>query len=175
MGQSKAIEPNVNDVLCGRGACIDSHPGNESFRKLVNKRKRVYLAACFRQEKRLVAYSIVSDIRDIGGRFLAKNDSTGKWHDIGDDKSREKASQALRENAPIIRAKIAKKIRTRKAGKEGSKTLENLGKKEVKHSITRTSTKTQTKSKREDGKILLWFSQNLRLPPAVSCNGTESR
>mmetsp|Transcript_27702 Transcript_27702/g.40891 ORF Transcript_27702/g.40891 Transcript_27702/m.40891 type:complete len:552 (-) Transcript_27702:181-1836(-) len=124
MGQPKGIEPRVNDVLCGRGGYINSHPGNERFRQLVEKRKRVYLSARFKQEKRLVANSIVSDIRDNKGRFLAKNTSTGEWHDIGDEKSRDKTSQALRENAPTIRADIiegSNKLRTGKSAKSGGK------------------------------------------------------
>jgi hypothetical protein len=101
-----------NDVLCGRGGSINSHPGNEAYRKLVEKRKRVYLTARFKREKRLIANSIVSEIRnqDPPGRFLSKNPATGKWEDIGDEKARDKTSQALRENAPTIRAEIETEI-----------------------------------------------------------------
>ena len=56
-------EPHDNDVLCGRGGSINSHPGNERFRQLVEKRKRVYLTARFKREKRLIANSILSEIR----------------------------------------------------------------------------------------------------------------
>lgn len=34
------------------------------------------------------------------GRFLKKDEKTGKWYDIGDKKAAEKASQALREKTP---------------------------------------------------------------------------
>eukprot|EP00547_Thalassionema_nitzschioides_P004918 CAMPEP_0194201976 /NCGR_PEP_ID=MMETSP0156-20130528/2120_1 /TAXON_ID=33649 /ORGANISM="Thalassionema nitzschioides, Strain L26-B" /LENGTH=596 /DNA_ID=CAMNT_0038927329 /DNA_START=181 /DNA_END=1971 /DNA_ORIENTATION=- len=104
--QEAIEEPHDNDVLCGRGGYINSHPGNELFRKLVERRKRVYLAARFKREKRLVANSIVSEIRALDGHFLAKDSKTGKWYDIGDEKARDKTSQALRENAPSIRAEI---------------------------------------------------------------------
>ena len=55
----------VNDVLCGRGGSINSHQGNEQFRLLVEKRKRVYLTARFKREKRLIASSIVTEIRQM--------------------------------------------------------------------------------------------------------------
>jgi hypothetical protein len=112
--ENRIDEPLENDVLCGRGGSINSHKGNEQFRTLVEKRKRVYLTARFKREKRLIASSIVSEIRgmDPPGRFLArkghKDDSY--WYDIGDEKARDKTSQALRENAPSIRAEIETEI-----------------------------------------------------------------
>eukprot|EP00934_Nitzschia_sp_Nitz4_P007945 Nitzschia sp. Nitz4//scaffold284_size24204//6850//8820//NITZ4_008414-RA/size24204-processed-gene-0.7-mRNA-1//-1//CDS//3329545682//7935//frame0 len=113
MGEEVA-SPNENDVLCGRGGSINSHKGNEQFRQLVEKRKRVYLTARFKREKRLIASSIVTEIRNMNpqGRFLARkgNKDTGVWYDIGDEKARDKTSQALRENAPSIRAKIETEI-----------------------------------------------------------------
>ena len=102
--------PADNDVLCGRGGSINSHPGNERFRTLVEKRKRVYLTARFKREKRLIASSIVSEIRAINGRFLQRDPKSGLWKDIGDEKARDKTSQALRENAPSIRAEIEDEI-----------------------------------------------------------------
>ena len=110
-------EPHDNDVLCGRGGSINSHPGNERFRQLVEKRKRVYLTARFKREKRLIANSILSEIRTIDppGRFLTRDTKTGTWYDIGDEKARDKTSQALRENAPSIRAEIEVEINHQRA------------------------------------------------------------
>ena len=113
--------PNPNDVLCGRGGNINSHRGNEQFRSFVEKRKRVYLTARFKREKRLIASSIVNEIRamDPPGRFLARKgsmkDDNGYWYDIGDEKARDKTSQALRENAPSIRAEIETEINQQRA------------------------------------------------------------
>jgi len=93
--------------------------GNEQFRELVDKRKRVYLTARFKREKRLIASSIVAEIRsmDPPGRFLARKGDKdgGVWYDIGDEKAREKASQALRENAPSVRAEIETEIHEQRA------------------------------------------------------------
>lgn len=102
------FEPHENDVLCGRGGSINNHAGNERYRLCVNQKKRVYLTARFKREKRLIAASIVQSIRSLNppGRFLQRNAKTGVWHDIGDIKARDKSSQALREGAPDIRKEI---------------------------------------------------------------------
>ena len=57
--------PHNNDVLCGRGGTINAHPGNEQYRKFVDRKKRVYLTARFKREKRLIAQSIVEEIRNL--------------------------------------------------------------------------------------------------------------
>ena len=110
-------DPRPNDVLCGRGGSINSHPGNGRFRQLVEKRKRVYLTARFKREKRLIASSIVSEIRELNppGRFLQQDKASGLWKDIGDEKARDKTSQALRENAPKIRADLETKMSVQRA------------------------------------------------------------
>jgi hypothetical protein len=119
-GEENRIDvPLENDVLCGRGGSINSHKGNEQFRSLVEKRKRVYLTARFKREKRLIASSIVNEIRGMNpsGRFLARkgDKDSGYWYDIGDEKARDKTSQALRENAPSIRAEIETEINIQRA------------------------------------------------------------
>ena len=114
---------NENDVLCGRGGDINSHVGNEQFRKLVEKKKNIYLTARFKREKRIIAASVVDEIHRMNppGRFLSKIQLPGKrrgrrnkgpdlgWYIIEDDKAREKASQALRENAPALRKELKQK------------------------------------------------------------------
>eukprot|EP00569_Conticribra_weissflogii_P007062 CAMPEP_0171339514 /NCGR_PEP_ID=MMETSP0878-20121228/7993_1 /TAXON_ID=67004 /ORGANISM="Thalassiosira weissflogii, Strain CCMP1336" /LENGTH=739 /DNA_ID=CAMNT_0011841441 /DNA_START=115 /DNA_END=2334 /DNA_ORIENTATION=- len=96
--------PHPHDVLCGRGGGSNNHPGNESFRELVNEVKVPYVN-CPKREKPLIARRIVEAVRNQSppGRFLQKDMDTGLWNDIGDAKAREKTSQALREGAPIIR------------------------------------------------------------------------
>ena len=113
------LHPGVNDILCGRGGATNAHPGNIKFRKLVAAHKLRYLAAT-KCDKPAVAKDVVREWRamDPPGRFLAKMDSKSDevgggesnnnektnnakapeyWHDIGDKKAREKASQCLRE------------------------------------------------------------------------------
>lgn len=101
-------DPNVADVLCGRGGNINTHPGNENYRKLIERHKRVYLTARFKKEKRLITDSIIEEVRRRGGKFLMRDAKTNLWHQVPIEKSRDKTSQALRENAPKIRDKIEK-------------------------------------------------------------------
>ena len=99
--------PHANDVLCGRGGGTNNHLGNEHFRDLVSSKKLEYINSS-KREKPLVSRSIVEAVRSQNppGRFLQRDDVTGLWSDIGDQKAREKTSQALREGAPNIRKEI---------------------------------------------------------------------
>ncbi|KAL3793777.1 hypothetical protein HJC23_013339 [Cyclotella cryptica] len=100
--------PGPHDILCGRGGGTNAHPGNIKFRKLVAAHKLRYLAAS-KSDKPGVAREVVKEWRNLNppGRFLAKMDEGNEkddgreqsvlWHDVGDKKAREKASQCLRE------------------------------------------------------------------------------
>jgi len=101
-------KPHDNDVLLGRGGSINVHPGNETFRQVVEGKKRTYLTARYKSDKRIIADSVLAIIQALepSGRFLARDSSTGLWHDVGYAKARDKTSQALRERAPSIRKEI---------------------------------------------------------------------
>mmetsp|Transcript_30210 Transcript_30210/g.46254 ORF Transcript_30210/g.46254 Transcript_30210/m.46254 type:complete len:577 (+) Transcript_30210:183-1913(+) len=100
--------PHPNDVLCGRGGGTNNHAGNEKFRDLVNQQKVLYLHSS-KRDKPMVSRRIVQAVRAQvpPGRFLQKDETTSLWYDIGDQKAREKTSQALREGAPEIRREIS--------------------------------------------------------------------
>ena len=91
-------KPFDTDVMCGRGRGTNFHKGNIRFREMVEGRKEEYREST-RIEKPLVSLNIVRKWRAQSppGRFLKLNKKTGKWHDVGDEKAREKTSQALRE------------------------------------------------------------------------------
>lgn len=95
-----SVQPD--DVLCGRGGETNHHPGNVQYRGLVKKYQRLYLKAK-RRDKPKIARLIVDTVRRRTGRFLKKDQSAGVWKDVGNNKAREKTSQALREGAPEIR------------------------------------------------------------------------
>lgn len=120
-------DANPNDVLCGRGGKINGHSGNRAFRSLVKQHQQIYLKAK-KKMKPNVAASIVAIIHgyDPPGRFLKKDVATGAWYSIGDDRAREKTSQALREGAPEI-----KKISNIKH--VGGKSNNNTSSRGVKH------------------------------------------
>lgn len=101
------VAPGENDILCGRSKQTHHHPGNLSYRGLVNLNKSFY-ASCEKSHKGRIAQGIVAAIRaqKPPGRFLVKDSKTSLYNDIGDKKAIEKTSQALREGQPKIREKI---------------------------------------------------------------------
>lgn len=94
------------DVLCGRGGAALRHPGNLTYRRLVNLNKGLYIT-CLKTEKLKISRSIVAAIREQNGRFLEKDSKSNAYYDIGDKKAIEKTSQALREGQPKLRQQIA--------------------------------------------------------------------
>lgn len=101
--------PGEHDVMFGRGGGTNNHSGNIKFRQLCHEHKFKYLAAS-KVDKPKVAREVVSIWRSLvpPGRFLtkaARDKSKGQdvlWHDVGDQKAREKASQCLRERTPDV-------------------------------------------------------------------------
>jgi hypothetical protein len=104
------------DVLCGRGAPTNWHPGNQVFKQLVEKYQPSYVASR-RSDKPEIAMQLVELIQRRGGRFLKRTKMPGRgptgqhfcWKEIGEQRSYEKACQALRENAPELRRRLASK------------------------------------------------------------------
>ncbi len=102
---TKIVDVRDSDVLCGRGGAALRHAGNQTYRRLVNLNKGLYIT-CLKTEKLKISRSIVAAIREQNGRFLEKDANDDTWYDIGDKKAIEKTSQALRENQPKLRQKI---------------------------------------------------------------------
>ena len=101
--------PTASDVLLGRGGGINSHVGNRVFRDWVAKRKEDYNLAGSKVEKTRVAKDVMDLVRAQSppGRFLQKDPSSGSsgcWVEVDEIRALAKASQALREGAPQIRA-----------------------------------------------------------------------
>lgn len=95
------------DILCGRGGLTNHHKGNKRFRDIVALHRPDYVRAP-KIQKPSVARVIVRAIRngDPPGRFLRKDEKSGRWVDIGDKKAAEKTSQALREKTNDERDKL---------------------------------------------------------------------
>jgi hypothetical protein len=103
------LEPAENDVLCGRGGATNCHEGNVRFRAVIADHQKEYLEAK-KRDKAGIARQIVEIIQSRGGRFLRKNDSTGLWETITNQKATEKTSQGLREGLDV-RNKTIKRAR----------------------------------------------------------------
>ena len=99
-----ASTPQINDVICGRGADARNHPGNKRFRLLINIHCDAYKNAS-KSEKTRITKMIVDEILANGGRFMKRDMSTMTWQEIDSRSCREKTGQSLREMAA---SKIAK-------------------------------------------------------------------
>lgn len=91
-----------NDVICGRGGPAVTHIGNLNYRALVERTKLLYVA-CPKSHKKYVSKSIIRAIKSQNppGRFLEKDNATGRLVIISDERAILKTSQALRER-PIV-------------------------------------------------------------------------
>ena len=92
--------PHDHDVLSKCNYSVNYHSGNGYFCRLLKKHKLEYFKAT-KSEKKNIPRAIVNNIRsrDPPGRFLKLDETTKKWHDIGDKKALSKTRQALRERA----------------------------------------------------------------------------
>lgn len=97
MTRVSSDELNEFDVLLGRGAGVNLHPGNLRFRDIV-QRHRISYSQAHKLEKASIAQYIVDQVRRCRGRFLVKDtDDDDLWIEVDTDRAREKTSQALRE------------------------------------------------------------------------------
>ncbi|CAB9506217.1 expressed unknown protein [Seminavis robusta] len=92
------IFPGKHDLLLGRGGETNNHSGNINFRGLIQEYKQEYQAAS-KGQKPAIAKKLVKRWRNLDppGRFLAKEDGTERWVDIGDEAARRRTSKSLGE------------------------------------------------------------------------------
>jgi hypothetical protein len=91
-----ADEVTDNDVLCGKGGQSIHHFGNIQFRQWAEEMKPEY-SQLSKPEKTPYSWKLVNKVWEAGGRFLEKDDESGKYYIIVEKDARLKASQALRE------------------------------------------------------------------------------
>lgn len=107
-----------HDILCGRGAFVNGHIGNQRLRRLAQERKKAFDVGNY-TEKRSLANEIVTLIKalDPPGRFLRKGTKTtdedlfkketkeelkkreqeSEWEELNDEKAIHKACQVMRD------------------------------------------------------------------------------
>lgn len=78
-----AIEcPNLNDVVFRPGKSYMCHPGNVMFRSLIESKMEEHYAGT-RSDKAAIAWTIVHEVEEKGGRFL-RWDNRGWWTEFED-------------------------------------------------------------------------------------------
>ena len=86
------------DVLCGRGGRSNHHPGNKRYRHVISEMKLMYKKTEAKSTKTDLSRTIVDHVCRYGGRFIKKEESTGRYYVLTRGEARKKTSQALREN-----------------------------------------------------------------------------
>jgi hypothetical protein len=93
-----------NDVLLGRGKTSFNHPGNRQFRKFIAMHMDAYLTAKNRFEKSMVFNTILTEIKNGGGRFLQQKKGHTGWFVVDDKFVRTKISHAVRDAVTFRKA-----------------------------------------------------------------------
>ena len=90
------IEPSDSDILLGRFKRSFNHPGNITFRTLINENVDLYMNTNTRREKGDVIKELCNRLISQGSRFLKQH---GKlWVDVSNDPiCRDKVSHAIRD------------------------------------------------------------------------------
>jgi hypothetical protein len=142
-----------NDVLCGRGAFVNGHVGNQQLRTLAIERKARFDAGNY-SDKRALANEVVMLIRNLNppGRFLRRLDSkkvmsssiysaplideddksiavhpSGDdpgWQELNEEKSIHKACQVMRDIDRVDRRERDERRRLKKLRKDGHLSFE---------------------------------------------------
>jgi hypothetical protein len=128
--ESRTMTVTDSDVLCGRGGLSNQHPGNRLFRRIINENKHIYQKCDNSTHRRLLIISIVSSIRQLGGRFLRKQGAI--WTKTSYKEACLKTSQAMREHYA--------------SGDETSSSSSNFSK--AKEALNKQSKKAKEKSPR---------------------------
>jgi hypothetical protein len=85
------------DILCGRGGKSNHHPGNKKYRQVVSEMKNTYRSTEARKSKTDLSRAIVDMVCEYGGRFVRKDEPSGRYYVLSKAEARKKTSQALRE------------------------------------------------------------------------------
>jgi len=93
------------DIVCGRGAPINFHYGNQAFRELVEEHQTSYLCAK-RSDKPRIALKVMDLVKAGDARFVRRHKASKKWVEIDDNCAYEKVCQALRDGAPNVRRQM---------------------------------------------------------------------
>ncbi|CAB9510448.1 expressed unknown protein [Seminavis robusta] len=99
----KVFIPEIRDldILCGRGGKSNHHFGNKRYRQVVSEMKMMYRSTEAKTVKTDLSRAIVDHVCSYGGRFVKKDDATGKYYLLTKAEARKKTSQALRETKAL--------------------------------------------------------------------------
>jgi hypothetical protein len=82
--------PSPSDVICARGRAYWEHPGNITYRRLIQNATPRYSQTNTKLERTLVVTEIVRAIEKDGGKFIKKVKKGGPWVIVDEVFAREK-------------------------------------------------------------------------------------
>ena len=91
------LYPKPNDVLIGRGAAYQEHPGSQYWDKLIYAQLARYLSTS-KFDRQVINMEIIETIKESGGRFLQRTPCVG-WEILDDIAVKDKTSSAFRNRA----------------------------------------------------------------------------
>ena len=92
------ITPHPHDVLSGRGAGVNHHPGNAHYVNLVKNYKMEYVRSPAPAKKKIIQVIVDKIVgKNPPGRFIRTDPITQLWECISEEKAKHKTGQALRE------------------------------------------------------------------------------
>jgi hypothetical protein len=90
-------EPAENDVLSGRGASVNSQPGNKKFRALCFARKPEFDVGNHAAKRRVAVEIVSTTISNWGSRFLKRQNNASPWEEMDFEAALMKAQQVMRD------------------------------------------------------------------------------
>ena len=92
-----------SDVLLGRGKPFQDHPGNIGLAKIIEEWQPEFHDA-EKFQKTVITWQIVKTIHEeVGGRFLEKDQDTGKWRVCTNEAARAKVAYGFRARSRVQR------------------------------------------------------------------------
>jgi len=97
----KDYEPEVNDIICGRGT-HSLHQGNQFFVKIIRNNLHKYMEASNKLEKTQFIDGILRELRISGSRFVKMDKETKIWYKLNDEQAHQKIGHAIQDTVRLL-------------------------------------------------------------------------
>ncbi len=93
-------QPNLSDVLFGRGNFAKNHPGNRRYRQVVNQFRSAWRSTNSRKERTDISAKVIHEIQNghPPGKFVKYDKHASVWKEVPFQQALVKTQKALRES-----------------------------------------------------------------------------
>jgi len=88
---------NENDIMCGRGKAYAKNPGNINFLRLIKATLQRYIDAQSPIDRSGIVAALLSNINDLGARFIKKDPNTKEWYVMSQEMTHDKIGHSIRD------------------------------------------------------------------------------